>query len=46
MWGKGSITDSAINIRAIMAAFYCGTGAGDFGNVASFLGASGGKSWE
>ena len=46
MWGKGSITDSEINIRAIMAAFYCGTGAGDIGNVASFLGISGGKSWE
>ena len=45
-WEKGSTTDYDLNTRAMMAAFYCGTGAGDIGNFSSFLDISGGKSWK
>lgn len=46
IWGKGSIVDYEINLRAMMTAFYCGTGAADIAKVGSFLGLPGGKSWE
>ena len=46
VWGKGSIVDYEINLRAMMAAFYCGTGAADIAKAISFLGLPGGKSWE
>ena len=46
VWGKGSIIDYEINLRAMMAAFYCGTGAADIAKAISFLGLPGGKSFE
>ena len=46
IWGKGSIVDYEINLRAMMAAFYCGTGGQDIAKALSFLGIPGGKSWE
>ena len=46
VWGKGSIIDYEINLQAMMAAFYCGTGAADIAKAVSFLGLSGGKSFE
>ena len=45
-WGKGSVVDYEINLRAMMAAFYCGTGADDIAKATSFIGIPGGKSWE
>jgi len=35
-----------LNIRAMLMAFYCGTGGFDIGSFASFMGISGGGSWE
>ena len=46
IWGKGSIVDYEINLRAMMAAFYCGTDGQDIAKALSFLGILGGKSWE
>ena len=46
IWGKGSIVDYEINLRAMMAAFYCGTGGQDISKALSFLGIPSGKSWE
>ena len=46
VWGKGSIVDYEINLRAMMAEFYCGTGAADIAKAISFLGLPGGKFWE
>ena len=46
MSGKGSIVDYEINLRAMMAAFYCGTGAADIAKAISFLGLPGGQSFE
>lgn len=46
MWGEGSIYEFDINLRAMMAAFYCGTGGADIAKAISFLGVPGGKSWE
>ena len=46
IWGKGSIVDCEINLRAMMAAFYCGTSGQDIAKALSFIGIPGGKSWE
>ena len=46
VWGEGSIVDYEINLRAMMAAFYCCTGGADIAKAVSFLGVPGGKSWE
>ena len=43
---KGSIMDFEVNVRTMMAAFYCGTGAKDIAHCTSFLGVPGGKSCE
>ena len=42
--GKGSIVDFEINIRAMMAAFYYGTGAADIAKNNAFMGVPGCKS--
>ena len=44
--GRQGALESEINIRAIMSAYYTGTGGFDIGNVTAFLGIPGGKSWE
>uniref|UniRef100_A0A7S0C7E0 Mutator-like transposase domain-containing protein n=1 Tax=Proboscia inermis TaxID=420281 RepID=A0A7S0C7E0_9STRA len=44
--GRQGALESEINIRAMMSAFYIGTGGFDIGNVTAFLGIPGGKSWE
>ena len=36
--GKESIVDYEINLRAMMAAFYCGTGGADIAKTTSFIG--------
>ena len=46
IWGKGSTVDYEINLRAMMAAFYCGTGGADIAKALSFIGIPSGKSWE
>ena len=38
--------DYAVNVRAILASFYIGTGGMDIGLVNSCQGIAGGKSWE
>ena len=38
--------DFEINIRAMLTAFYLGTGELDIGGYASFLGLPGGRGWE
>ena len=46
LWkNEGDILDFEINVRAMMAALYCGTGGEDIVNVGSFLSIPGGKSW-
>lgn len=44
--GKGSIVDYKINIRAIIASFYCGTGAADIVRSNVIMGVPSYKSWE
>ena len=46
IWGKGSTVDYEINLRDMMAAFYCGTSGADIAKALSFLGIPGGKLWE
>ena len=44
--GKHAILDYEINIRAILAAFYCGTGPDGTARNNAFMGVPGCKSWE
>ena len=44
--GRRGTLESEINIRAMMSAYYTSSGGHDIGNVTSFLGLLGGKSWE
>ena len=44
--GRQGSLESEINLRAMMSAYYTGTGGFDIGNVTAFLGIPGGKSWE
>ncbi len=43
---KGEIMDFEINVRAMMAAYYTGSGGEDIANCVPFLGIPGGKYWE
>ena len=43
---RDTVLNYELNVRAIMASFYCGTGGNDIAKAASFLGVPGGKSWE
>ena len=44
--GRQGSLESEINLRAMMSAYYAGTGGSDIGNVSAFLGIPGGKSFE
>ena len=44
--GRRHTLDFALNIRAMLSAFYVGTGGYDIGGTASFLGIPGGRSFE
>jgi len=43
---KGNTLDFTINIKAMLTAFYLGTGGLDIGGYASFFGLPGGRGWE